>query len=559
MIARRRCRTASEGWFRRLLAPLCLAVSVLAGPPSSESPRILFVDATGGSGVEFRHFGGSPEKRLLVEEISGGVAVLDFDGDGRLDLFFVSGPGPSGEGRARNALYRNLGGWRFEDVTETAGVGYSGWSMGVSVGDCDGDGLPDLYVTNVGPNLLYRNNGNGTFSEIAAGSGVAGSSFSTGSAFADYDGDGDLDLFVANYVEYDLANPPMANQVCQYRGIDVACGPRGMVPGLDALYRNDGRGGFTDVSEAAGIRLASPAFGLGAVWSDLDGDGDQDLFVANDSTPNHLFVNDGSGTFTEEALLAGVAMGENAESQACMGVDVGDFNGDGWMDIVVTNFSEEPNALYSGAPQLLFRQFANRSGLGAASFYRLAWGVGWLDADSDGDLDLFVANGHIYPQVDSKDLDVHYRQPNQLFVNQGGRLTPTAAEAGLAIEKSSRGSAVADLDNDGDLDIVVNNMDDTPTLLRNESAGTGHWLILDLRGRAPNRLAVGARVEVTAGQRRLLREVRAGSGYLSQNDLRVHFGLGTAQTAGVEIRWPDGSRTTLPQVAGDEVVRVSQP
>ncbi len=527
--------------------------------PAPDDARILFADRSAESGVGFRHFAGSLQKRLLVEEVSGGVGILDFDGDGLLDLFFVSGPSPGGDGRGRNRLYRNLGGWTFQDVTESAGVGHSGWSMGVSVGDSDGDGLPDLYVTNVGPNLLYRNNGDGTFTEIATRAGVAGSSFSSGSAFADYDGDGDLDLYVANYVVYDLANPPMADQVCQYRGIDVACGPRGMEPAFGVLYRNDGKGGFTDVSEAAGIRRASPGFGLGVIWSDLDGDGDQDLFVANDSTPNHLFVNQGDGTFSEEALLAGVAMGENAESQACMGVDVADFNGDGFMDIVATNFSEEPNALYAGAARLLFLNVANRSGLGLASFYRLAWGVNWLDADLDGDLDLFVANGHIYPQVDLKGLDVHYRQPNQLFVNRAGRLAPSPSEAGLAVEKSSRGSAVGDLDNDGDMDIVVNNMDDTPTLLRNETIRAGHWLLLDLRGKGANRLALGARVEVETEALKMSREVRGGGGYLSQNDLRLHFGLGSAKTAKVEIRWPDGSRTELPDVAADRILQVRQP
>ena len=530
----------------------------LVQPPRME---IRLEDATPATGILFQHRGGDPRKVLLVEEMSGGVGLIDYDEDGFLDIYLVTGMAPPGQDPVRNTLYQNQKDGTFRDVTDSSGVGFSGWSMGVSAADYDGDGHLDLYVTNAGPNVLYRNNGNGSFSDVTRQAGLECPGFSTGSAFADYDGDGDLDLFVANYVVYDLADPPMKEAVCQYRGLQVACGPRGMQGAADVLYRNNGDGTFADVSAVAGIDPQTRFYGLGVLWSDLDQDGDQDLFVANDSTPNLLYVNSGHGTFTDSAFLSGVAVGENAESQACMGVDVADQDGDGLYDIFVTNFSEEPNTLYRGRPGFLFEDATHESGLAFPSFLSMAWGTKWFDVDADGDLDLFVANGHIYPQVDDHNLDISYRQPNQLFLNEGpdGFRLAAGAGSGMDVIKCSRGAAFGDLDNDGDIDIVVNNLDDSPTVLRNQTRG-GHWLQLELRATGPNPFAIGARATIRSRGRQQAQELRSGGSYLSQNDLRLHFGLGEESTIEqLEIFWPDGSRQTLENVKADRLVRVKQP
>lgn len=543
------------------LVYLLTSCALIAASLHSPTASIRLSDVTALSGVDFHHHGGSLEKRLLVEEMSGGVALIDFDQDGWLDIYFVTGPAPDpGNGDVSNRLYRNLGDGTFTDVTEAAGVGFKGWGMGACVGDYNGDGWPDLYVTAVGANVLYRNNGDGTFTDVTESAGVGLPAFSTGCAFADYDGDGDHDLFVANYVEYDLQNPPMKDEICNYRGLRVACGPRGMKGAADVLFRNNGDGTFENISTAAGVVDAGPHYGLGAVWSDIDDDGDLDLFVANDVTPNALYINDGAGRFEEVGLLAGVAVGRNGESQACMGVDAADYDGDGFCDIIVTNFSEESNTLYRGLGEAFFEDFSYESGLTAATFRELAWGVKWFDVDADGDLDLFIANGHIYPQIDSRDLDVTYAQANQLFLNQEGKLTLAASTGtGMNVVKSSRGAALGDLDNDGDIDIVVNNIDDIPTLIRNDTVPQGHWIQIRLVGQSPHALAIGARIVLTAGGRTQAQEIRSGGSYLSQHDLRLHFGLGRAtRIERLEIRWPDGSTRSLSDVEADQRLTIHQ-
>ena len=524
-------------------------------------PEVRLTDATAASGIRWRHGAGSPGKTNIREQIGSGVALLDYDRDGWLDIYLLTGPAAVPSATLGNRLYRNNGDGSFTDVTESAGVGFRGWSMGACVGDYDGDGNLDLYVTNLGPNLLYRNNGDGTFTEAAQRAGVSCPLFSTGTAFADYDGDGDLDLFVANYVAVEHADPSRKDRVCNYYGLRVGCGPRGLKGAPDFLYRNNGDGTFTDVSHAAGVADTAMYYGLGVIWTDIDNDADLDLFVANDRTPNYLYRNDGRGEFEETGLLSGVAVGWDGQTQACMGVDIGDVDADGNPDIVVTNFSREYNAVYKSTAANLFSDVSPQIGLGRPSFFFVAWGTQFFDVDSDGDQDLFVANGHTYPQVEEREWDERYAQRNQLFLNTGsGRFRePDSMSAGLALARSSRGAAFGDLDNDGDIDVVVNNVDDSPTILRNDTRRKGHWLTVKLVGKSPNEPAIGARVTAAIPGRKLTREVRSGGSYLSQNDLRLHFGLGPAQRLDrLLVRWPDGKEQVLEDLPVNRFLTVTR-
>ena len=524
-------------------------------------PEVLLTDATAISGIRWKHGAGSPGKTNIREQIGSGVALLDYDRDGWLDIYLLTGPATDPSNSPGNRLYRNNGDGTFSDVTVSAGVGFRGWSMGACAGDYDGDGNLDLYVTNLGPNLLYRNNGDGTFTDVAQRAGVSCPRFSTGSAFADYDGDGDLDLFVANYVAVEHTDPGRKDRVCNYYGLRVGCGPRGLKGAPDFLYRNNGDGTFTDVSHAAGVADAAMYYGLGVIWTDIDNDADLDLFVANDRTPNYLYLNDGRGGFEESGLLSGVAVGWDGQTQACMGVDIGDVDADGNPDIVVTNFSREYNAVYKSTAGNLFSDLSPQIGLGRPSFPFVAWGTHFFDVDSDGDQDLFVANGHTYPQVEEREWDERYAQRNQLFLNTGsGRFQElVSAGLGLALARSSRGAAFGDLDNDGDFDVVVNNVDDSPTILRNDTTPKGHWLTVRLVGRSPNEPAIGARVTAVIRDRKLTREVRSGGSYLSQNDLRLHFGLGPAERLDrLLVRWPDGREQVLVDVPVDRFLTVTR-
>ena len=524
-------------------------------------PEVLLTDATAISGIRWKHGAGSPGKTNIREQIGSGVALLDYDRDGWLDIYLLTGPAAGPSNSPGNRLYRNNGDGTFSDVTESAGVGFRGWSMGACAGDYDGDGNLDLYVTNLGPNLLFRNNGDGTFTDVAQRAGVSCPRFSTGTAFADYDGDGDLDLFVANYVAVEHTDPSRKDRVCNYYGLRVGCGPRGLKGAPDFLYRNNGDGTFTDVSHAAGVADGAMYYGLGVIWTDIDNDADLDLFVANDRTPNYLYLNDGRGGFEESGLLSGVAVGWDGQTQACMGVDIGDVDADGNPDIVVTNFSREYNAVYKSTAGNLFSDLSPQIGLGRPSFPFVAWGTQFLDIDSDGDQDLFVANGHTYPQVEERDWDERYAQRNQLFLNTGsGRFQElVSAGPGLALARSSRGAAFGDLDNDGDVDVVVNNVDDSPTILRNDTPRRGNWLTVRLVGKGPNEPAIGARVTAEIAGRKLTREVRSGGSYLSQNDLRLHFGLGPAQPLDrLLVRWPDGRQQVLVDVPVDRFLTVTR-
>ena len=555
-----------------LLITAILIYASSAGHGSSV--RFHFVDQTVESGLgSFRHISGNArEKRYILEVMSGGVCIFDFDGDGLPDIYLVNGstldvlrgrekPDPL----AKSRLYRNLGKGRFEDVTDRARVSNLGnWGMGASAADYDNDGRTDLFVTNAfGPNILYHNNGDGTFSDETKKAGVGGDQlhWSTGACWGDYDNDGFVDLFVAGYVDLDLNHlpDPGTNQYCRYRGLPVNCGPRGLKGARDYLYHNNGKGVFVEVSAKAGVDDKSGYYGLGCIWVDFDNDGRIDLYVANDSTPNYLYRNLGNGTFKDVGFDSGSAVNEDGREQASMGVDAGDYDGDGFFDLFITTFVDDSSTLYHNEGGKQFSDVSNPSGLGAPGWNFLKWGTGFVDFDNDGRLDVFVANGHIYPEIEGKGFGQTYRERNQLFENLGeGRFGEVREETLERILKVGRGAAFADLDGDGRVDIVVNNLDDQPTLLLNRSAAD-NWLELKLAGSRSNRDAIGARVALIAGGRRQVSEVRAGHSYLSQSDLKLHFGLGNIKKVdSIEIRWPGGGIQKIGEVAVNQVLKVQE-
>jgi hypothetical protein len=502
-------------------------------------------------------FCGGPTKDHLLESGGSGVALLDYDDDGLLDIYMVTafelGPGREPIPH-QNQLYRNRGGWTFENVSESAGVGLSSWGNGVCAGDYDADGHLDLYVTNFGPNFLFRNGGDGSFREVAAEAGLDHPGWSTGCSFFDVDGDEDLDLYVANYVKITWDEVLRAQRTFVWRGgPQVMVGPFGMPPEADALFRNEGDGTFTDLTQSSGVSRLERAYGFGVLTSDLVGNGWPDVYVANDSNPNYLLYNDATGRLEEVGLIGGAAMNLNGRAQAGMGVASGDLDGDGLLDIVVNNFAQDTNIVYRSLGEGIFEDLTGYAGFAARTFERVGWGVDLFDADLDGDLDVFAANGHLYPQVDQHpDLKESFRQKNQLLLNREGRFRDVSdiAGTGLQVEESSRGVAVGDLDNDGDLDVVITNIDAPPTVLENRSQSPGHWVALKLRKPGSNPFCIGAMVRVKAGGSTQTREIRSGGGFLSQGDLRPHFGLGPyTGTVDVEVRLPGGARwawTALP-------------
>ena len=552
-----------------------IAALVLISSSGAESgSRFRFHDATIESGLAaFRHLSGNPhEKRYILEVMSGGIAIFDYDNDGLPDVYLVNGstldalrgktrPDPN----AKSRLYHNLGKGKFEDVTARARVDNFGrWGMGASAADFDNDGRTDLFVTNAfSRNVLYRNNGNGTFDDVTQKAKIGGEPghWSAGSAWADYDSDGYVDLFVAGYVALDLNNlpDPGTNQYCRYRGLPVNCGPRGLKGARDYLYHNNRDGTFTEVSDKAGVDDKPGYYGLGCVWADFDNDGLVDLYVANDSTPNYLYHNKGNGTFKDIGFEAGAAVSEDGREQASMGVDAGDYDGDGYLDIFTTNFSDDYSTLYLNEAGTGFSDVSNRSGLAAPGWTFLKWGTGFVDFDNDGRPDVFVANGHIYPEIEGKGFGQTYRQRSQLFENLGDRRFGEVREEVLAkITKVSRGAAFADLDGDGRVDIVINNLDDQPTVMLNRTV-SGNWVELKLVGRASNRDAIGARVTITVAGRDQTAEVRAGHSYLSQSDLKLHFGLGSAKKIdAVAIRWPGGGLQKLTDVTPNQILRIEE-
>ncbi len=527
-------------------------------PAGRSAPAPLLRDVTPETAIKRVNVSGShTAKQTILEENGSGVALFDYDGDGDLDLYWVNGGTlETLRGSAppvRNALYRNDGGWHFVDVTAHAGVGHEGWGFGVAVGDVDGDGDPDLYVTNFGANVLYLNQGDGRFVDVTDAAGVGDLGWGHSAAFGDYDGDGDLDLYLANNLEFDIEALPNGGRPCAYRGLDVACGPIGFTPQPDRLFQNDGDGTFTDVSEAAGIHAAAPQFGLGVKMADLDDDGWLDIYVANDSGPNFFFRSLGRSQstdpkrairFEEIAFLNGVATSVDGRYQAGMGVDSADTDGDGQTDLFVTNFAHDHNTLYRGVGEGLFRDDSHPSGLGGPSRLPMAWGTRFLDLDHDGDLDLYVANGHLYPEVEAGGVE-KFPQPDDLFLNTGGRFVEASDRIERAGSRVSRGVATGDLDGDGDLDVVVSEMGAVPSLLRNEGA-VGGYAILDLYGSDGNPKAVGAKIRFTTGTTVQRRDVTRSGSYLSSSDLAVHVGVGSAERLDrVEIQWPMGQKTVL--------------
>jgi len=543
------------------------AVLVQAARPVT-TPFARFVDLAPSAGLTARTvIGGERTKDFILETTGGGVAILDFDGDGWPDLFFVNGArlGASGsEDPPPSRLYRNAGDGTFADVTGTSGITRRGWGQGACAGDYDNDGRVDLFVTYYGQNALYRNQGGGVFSDVTRAAGLAGPDrYSTGCAFLDYDRDGRLDLFVSAYVAYEDAARyrPGAGQSCSWKGFVVMCGPAGLRGAQNALYHGNGDGTFTDVSQSAGILKAAPSFGFTPLVLDYDNDGWPDIYVTNDSRASLLFHNERDGTFTERGLRTGAALTADGRAQAGMGAAAADYDRDGWLDLAKTNFDDDTTSLYRNLGGNAFEDATFPAGLGVNDRY-LGWGVGFADFDLDGWPDLLIVNGHVYPEADRAGARYAYAQRKLLYHNLGnGRFEDVSLRAGpgIASPKAARGAAFGDLFNSGRLDVVVNNMNDSPTLLHDCASTDRHALVVRLEGTRSNRSAIGARVVVQAGGRRLVDEVRSGGSYCSQNDLRLHFGLGASTAADrIEVEWPSGAKDVVTGAAADRTVLIHE-
>ena len=520
---------------------------------------VVFQDVARQAGLTgWHHKAGTPEKRLILEEKGPGVCLLDYDNDGWLDIYLVNGSTYDAlEGKAappHAALFHNNHDGTFTDVTEKAGVANDRWGYGCAVGDYDNDGWPDLFVSNFGKNRLYHNNRDGTFTDMGEKAGVALGTWSTGATFGDYDGDGRLDLFVAGYAQIDLSNPPVSGSkavgytFCQYRAVPVLCGPRGLKGEHDHLFHNNGDGTFTDVSKKLGVDDSPGYYGLGALFVDVNGDGKPDLLVANDSTPNYLYMNKGDGTFEDVSYSSGYALNESGREVSNMGIAAGDYQNNGNLSIVNTTFADDYNVLFQNDGTGSFTDMSYQAGIAEASMPFVSFADGFLDYDNDGWKDLFIVNGHVYPQVDQHpDWGMSYAQRPLLFRNQGNGkfdLVPAVEGTGLAVVGVGRGAAFGDIFNDGKIDVIINNMDGVPALLRNVNPDHHQWVELRLIGgpKSP-RDAVGATVYLTANGMRQRGDVLSGGSYLSSNDMRVHFGLGDATDAGTaEIHWPSGAK-----------------
>jgi len=516
---------------------------------------VRFTDVTDKAGIKFKHVS-SPEKKYIVESMSGGVALFDYDNDGYLDLYLVNSltvEMVKSKQKTRSVLYHNNGAGTFTEVTDKAGVGDIGWGMGVTIGDYNNDGFRDIYVTCLGPNHLLKNNGNGTFTDVTKKAGVSDPRWSTGAAFVDYDNDSKLDLFVSNYVDFDVDNLPEfgKGRTCQFKGIPVQCGPRGLKGAGDALYHNNGDGTFTEVAKKAGVSDSDGYYGLGVMASDFDEDGLVDIFVANDSTPNFLYHNNGDGTFKDIGFASGTAVNENGSEQGSMGVTLGDYDHDGRLDLFITNFDDDYNTLYHNDGKGSFTDVSYAAKVAAVSLPYVGWGTWFFDYDDDGWVDLLVVNGHVYPQLPT------YRQRNFVHHNKrDGTFEEVGAQLGapFAELRTGRGAACGDIDNDGDSDLVINNLDGPPQLLRNDGGNANNSVLIQTIGVKSNRDGIGARVKVVAGDLTQVGEVHSGGSYISQNDLRLLFGLEQRTRIDlIEVHWPSGA---VDKVAGAAVNKI---
>jgi len=535
---------------------------------------VYFVDVTHQSGLDkFHHRSGEPSKTSILETPGSGVALLDYDNDGWLDIYLLNGSTVAAlkgnEPAPRAMLLHNNHDGTFTDVTDKAGVGNERWGFGVAVGDYDNDGWPDIYVSNFGKNRLYHNNHDGTFTDVAGKAGVTLGGWSTGATWGDYDHDGYLDLFVPGYVKFDINNPPISGRgglpqgFCEFRGVPVMCGPRGLPGEPDHLFHNNRDGTFSDVSVKAGVDDARGYYGLSSVFVDIDDDGWIDLAVANDSVPKYLYRNKHDGTFEDVSYLSGFALNDDGREQAAMGIGVGDYNRDGHVDLYITNFSDDYNTLYRNDGEGGFTDVSSQAGIVNLTLPFLGWGTGFLDFDNDGLLDIFVANGHVYPEVDKTDWGTTYKQRPLLIRNVDGQKfqeVPPATGSGLAVVVPARGAGFGDLFNDGHIDVVLNNMDTAPTLLRNVTKNSNHWLTLKLVGGAKSpRDAIGAKVFVTAGGVRQRADIFSGGSYASSSDQRLHFGLASAtKIEKLEILWPSGAKETIELPAVDRIYTVGE-
>ncbi len=551
-----------------------LLLSVLLSNVAADS-AIRFTDVTDEKGISFVHENGASGRKFTIETFCGGCGIFDYDGDGDLDIYLVNGarlPGFESDAVPTNRLYRNDGAdadWTFTDVTEEAGVGDTGYGFGCAVGDFDNDGDPDLYVTNFGANVLYQNNGDGSFTDVTGRAGVGDVRLNTSAAFVDTDQDGDLDLFVCAYTNFDLDD----GQVCtQADGSVIYCGPENYLGAPDKLYRNNGDGTFSDVSEATGIH-SDEGKGLGVITTDHDGDGDVDIFVANDLVENFLFDNVGEGKFDEIALISGMAYNETGRPEAGMGIDFSDVDGDGLQDVLIGHFDFETSTLYRNDGGSLFTDVTPRTGLGPPSWPYVTFGLKFLDADNDGDPDVAAANGHVIDNIERVDANRTYRQRNQIYENVGaGKFVDATDTAGPGFEsiKASRGLAAGDIDRDGDIDLLVLNVLERADLLRNESETGNHWLGIKAVGGArglskrgtpslTNRDGIGTRITVKAGNLRQVKDVHSASSYLTANPREVHFGLGSREHVDeIEIRWPSGVIDRLGDVSADQLIVVNE-
>jgi hypothetical protein len=560
------------------LFPLALAERLTA------RTGVTFTDvaAAAGLGLAKNISGLARNKQFLLEEMGGGVALFDYDNDGWLDIFLVNGTAfePSAGKKPTGFLFHNNRDGTFKDVTEKARLTYCGWGQGCCVGDYDNDGFDDLFVSYWGRNVFYHNNGDGTFTDVTETAGLLenGAVWGAGCCFLDYDRDGHLDLFCASYVNFDPAQTPKPGEAiyCRYKGIPVPCGPQGFSGGSNRLYRNRGDGTFENVSVKSGI--ANPrgragaaftksnwrpvgAYGMGAAAADFDNDGWPDIYVASDTAPSLLYRNNRDGTFREIAVEAGCAFDENGAALSGMGVAVGDYDGDGWLDIARTNFSGQVTAVYRNDGVGGFRDASLETGLGANRKY-LGFGAVFADFDNDGWEDLFVANGHVYSQLADRGLYLDYKEPKLLYRNLGnGHFEDISARSGPGIgtPSVSRGCAFGDLDNDGNLDIVVNNLDAPPSVLRNAGGNSNNWLMVKCVGSRSNRSAIGTRLRLTASGRTQIREVMSGSSYYSHNDMRVHFGLGAARRVDrLEVAWPSGAKQAIEGIEANRLLRIEE-